>query len=55
MALEDSEYPSWLWGVLSEGEAKAGSASVVDEGDLFCTFHYTDSVCISVIKINMDK
>ncbi|KAL1302494.1 hypothetical protein AAFC00_002884 [Neodothiora populina] len=35
VALEDSEYPSWLWGILNEGEAKSGLAATVDEGDLF--------------------
>ncbi|GAB7357270.1 hypothetical protein MBLNU459_g8242t1 [Dothideomycetes sp. NU459] len=34
VALEDSEYPSWLWGILSEGEAKT-AAGGADEGDLF--------------------
>lgn len=36
VALEDSEYPSWLWGILNEGEAKDASGSAVSEGDLFC-------------------
>lgn len=38
VALADSEYPSWLWGVLSEGEAK-DAAGGADEGDLFCKLY----------------
>jgi hypothetical protein len=40
VALEDGEYPAWLWGILkkgkggAEGNADAGSV----EGDLFCMF-----------------
>ena len=36
MALEDSEYPTWLWTVLGDRDAKndAGGAAA-DEGDLF--------------------
>lgn len=38
VAKEDSEYPTWLWGILKKkaGESAADAASV--EGDLFCTF-----------------
>lgn len=38
VALEDSEYPTWLWGILKKkgGESAADAGSV--EGDLFCTF-----------------
>ncbi|KAJ9648376.1 hypothetical protein H2199_001230 [Coniosporium tulheliwenetii] len=32
VALEDSEYPSWLWGVLKEAKGKEGGEA---EGDLF--------------------
>jgi hypothetical protein len=41
VALEDGEYPAWLWGILkkgkggAEGAADAGSV----EGDLFCTLY----------------
>lgn len=35
VALEDSEYPSWLWGVLSEGQSQEASSGV-NETDLFC-------------------
>ncbi|KAK4545783.1 hypothetical protein LTR36_002737 [Oleoguttula mirabilis] len=34
VALEDSEYPDWLWGVLAKGE-EAGDSGVPSEGDLF--------------------
>lgn len=38
VALEDGEYPAWLWGILKKkgGESADGAASV--EGDLFCMF-----------------
>lgn len=38
LAKEDSEYPSWLWGLLAESgdKKKKGGAGGVDEGDLFC-------------------
>jgi hypothetical protein len=38
VALEDGEYPSWLWGILKKkaGESATDAGSV--EGDLFCTF-----------------
>lgn len=36
VALEDSEYPAWLWSVLGEAEAKGAAGSAVEEGDLFC-------------------
>jgi hypothetical protein len=37
VALEDGEYPSWLWGILKKkaGESATDAGSV--EGDLFCT------------------
>lgn len=34
LALEDNEYPDWLWGVLAEAEAKKGGEGEA-EGDLF--------------------
>lgn len=34
VALEDSEYPAWLWSVLAKSE-EAGDSSVPSEGDLF--------------------
>ena len=37
VALEDSEYPTWLWGVLTEGEAQGAAGADAGEGDLFCT------------------
>lgn len=36
VALEDSEYPSWLWDILAEAEAKDAAGSAAAEGDLFC-------------------
>lgn len=45
VALEDSEYPSWLWTVLSEAEDKSGSASAADEGDLFCESSLSNHHC----------
>jgi large subunit ribosomal protein L54 len=38
VALEDGEYPSWLWGILKKkaGESATDAGSI--EGDLFCTF-----------------
>ena len=38
IAMEDSEYPSWLWQVLNEKGDKEGMGVGGDEGDLFCTF-----------------
>ena len=34
VAMEEHEYPEWLWGVLAQGEGKAGGQE--NEGDLFC-------------------
>jgi len=36
IALEDHEYPSWLWRVLDSGKKAAGDAAE-DLGDLYCT------------------
>ena len=37
VALEDSEYPDWLWTVLERNDdGKAGAAE--NEGDMFCEF-----------------
>lgn len=50
VALEDAEYPSWLWGILGEGEAKAGAGASAAEGDLFCMFiasHRNTSSCLA--------
>jgi hypothetical protein len=43
VALEDGEYPSWLWGILKKkgGESASGAGSV--EGDLFCMFAPTSN------------
>jgi large subunit ribosomal protein L54 len=43
VAMEDSEYPSWLWSILSKkkkGVAEGGSAADASsaEGDLFCMY-----------------
>ena len=35
VALEDKEYPSWLWGILNQHEG-ADTGSGINEGDLFC-------------------
>jgi len=35
VALEDSEYPPWLWTVLEQSSANKDSGAGVDEGDLF--------------------
>lgn len=40
VALEDAEYPQWLWSVLGEKEAEA-AAGGVNEGDIFCKDYYT--------------
>lgn len=37
VALEDSEYPAWLWSVLREKSDAAGNKGTDGEGDLFCT------------------
>lgn len=34
LALEDHEYPDWLWSILDKGET--ASDKVDGEGDLFC-------------------
>jgi len=38
IALEDAEYPDWLWGVLDKrlGDGKGGGKG--DEGDLYCKY-----------------
>lgn len=36
VALEDSEYPTWLWGILNDKEGSGAAGSSVAEGDLFC-------------------
>lgn len=38
IAMEDSEYPSWLWEILRKQEKKGEAGAV---GDLFCTLHYS--------------
>lgn len=35
VALEDNEYPAWLWTVLEKSAANKNSGSGADEGDLF--------------------
>ena len=35
VALEDEEYPAWLWGVLEEVGGKGRDGEGVEEGDLF--------------------
>lgn len=37
MALEDDEYPEWLWRCLDEKKAVNGNGAV--GGDEFCRFH----------------
>lgn len=41
IALADDEYPAWLWRVLDKkaGDASAGGAGAVDEGDLYGKIH----------------
>ena len=40
VALEDEEYPGWLWGVLEEVKSSRGKSDTEsDEGDLFGTYH----------------
>jgi large subunit ribosomal protein L54 len=36
VALEDHEYPAWLWEILGNKEKKAGADAMA--GDLFCMF-----------------
>lgn len=36
MALEDSEYPDWLWTLLGPGKATAAAADGEAVGDLYC-------------------
>jgi len=36
VAMEDHEYPDWLWNVLAEKESQAAGTGV-SEGDLFGT------------------
>lgn len=46
VALEDGEYPAWLWGILKKkggAESEGGAASV--EGDLFCMCFF---LCLSI-------
>jgi hypothetical protein len=39
VALEDGEYPAWLWGILKKGKGGEGVADAGSvEGDLFCMF-----------------
>jgi hypothetical protein len=39
VALEDGEYPAWLWGILKKGKGAEGNADAGSvEGDLFCMF-----------------
>lgn len=38
VALDDSEYPAWLWTVLANKGDAAGSTGADAEGDLFCKF-----------------
>lgn len=48
VALEDGEYPAWLWGILKKkgGESADGAASV--EGDLFCMSFFLVPVTLSL-------
>jgi large subunit ribosomal protein L54 len=40
VALEDGEYPAWLWGILKKGKGAEGNADAGSvEGDLFCMFY----------------
>lgn len=39
IALEDDEYPEWLWGVL-EKRIDGAASGKPEEGDLFCKFHF---------------
>lgn len=45
VALEDTEYPSWLWGLLNKkgGDGDAAGDGAV-EGDLFCAYTLTMSI-----------
>ena len=36
VAMEDKEYPDWLWGVLKSGKEEGDAGE--GEGDLFCMF-----------------
>jgi large subunit ribosomal protein L54 len=36
VAMEDHEYPDWLWEVLAEKKEAASSKGADAEGDLFC-------------------
>jgi large subunit ribosomal protein L54 len=39
VAMEDHEYPAWLWEVLAEKKDAASSKGADAEGDLFCKFY----------------
>ena len=38
VAMEDGEYPNWLWGILEEVDGTGGQGKEGGEGDLFCMF-----------------
>lgn len=37
VALEDHEYPAWLWTALQDKSGASGKKGAEEEGDLFCT------------------
>lgn len=51
VALEDSEYPSWLWGILKKkgGEGAGAADAGAVEGDLFCMFPPHRSCSLEVV------
>ena len=40
VALEDGEYPEWLWSALRDARRDGKEGGGGEEGDLFCTSQY---------------